>query len=72
MLAHVLEVGLFLVISAELGAIQLARGRAPCIEILLERLATVGATARSILDREVVDYNHQPLHAVRGSGLCSF
>ena len=52
---HVLEVGLFLIIGAELRAIQLARGRAPCIEMLLERLPTIGAT---ILDREAADHNH--------------
>jgi len=40
-----LEVGLFLVISAELRAIQLARARTPCIEMLFERLPTVSATA---------------------------
>jgi hypothetical protein len=55
---HVLEVGLFLVISAELRAIQLARGRAPCTEMLLERLPTVGAAAGSSLDRQVADHNH--------------
>jgi hypothetical protein len=55
---RVLEVGLFLIISAELRAIQLARGRAPCIEMLLERLPTVGATADSSLDRQVADHNH--------------
>jgi len=55
---HVLEVGLFLIIGAELRAIQLARGRAPCIEMLLERLPTVGATVGRILDREVADHNH--------------
>jgi hypothetical protein len=55
---HVLEVGLFLVISAELRAIQLARGRAPCTEILLERSPTVGAAAGSSLDRQVADHNH--------------
>ena len=71
MMAHVLEVGLFLVISAELRAVKLARGRAPCIEMLLQWLPTVGATARSILDREAVDYNHHP-HTVRGSGSAAF
>jgi hypothetical protein len=55
---HVLEVGLFLIIGAELRAIQLARGRAPCIEMLLERLPTVGATTERILDREPADHNH--------------
>ena len=55
---HVLKVGLFLIIGAELRAIQLARGRAPCIEIMLERLPTVGATTGRILDREAADHNH--------------
>ena len=54
----VLEVSPFLIISAELRAIQLARGRAPCIEILFERLPTVGATIGRILDGEAADHNH--------------
>src|SRR5208337_5228875 len=59
---HVLEGGLFLIISAELRAIQLARRRAPCMEIvllLLEGLPTVGATAGRALDREAADDTHQ-------------
>ena len=70
MMAHVLEVGLFLVISAEFRAVKLARGRAPCIEMLLKWLPTVGASTGRILDREAVDYNHH-LHRAR-QGICSF
>ena len=72
MMAHVLEVGLFLVISAELRAIQLARGRAPCVEMLCERLPTVGATAGRILDREAVDHNHHVSPRGARQRICSF
>jgi hypothetical protein len=65
---HVLEVGLFFVISAELRAIQLARGRAPCIEILLQPLPTVSATAGRGLDRQVANHNHHTSPRARSSG----
>ena|SRR6516164_11578636 len=68
---HVLEVGLFLIIGAELRAIQLARGRAPCIEILLERLPTVGATTGRILDREPADHNHDASPPCAKHWICS-
>jgi hypothetical protein len=59
---HVLEGSLFLIISAELRAKQLARRRAPRIEILfsilLEGLPTVGASAGKALDREAADETH--------------
>jgi hypothetical protein len=59
---HVLEGSLFLIISAELRAKQLARRRTPCIEILfsilLEGLPTVGASAGKVLDREAADETH--------------
>ena len=68
---HVLEVGLFLIIGAELRAIQLARGRAPCIEMLLERLPTVGATTGRILDREAADHNHHASPTCTKQWICS-
>ena len=72
---HVLEGSLFLIISAELRAKQLARRRAPCIEILfsilLEGLPTVDATVGSVLDGEAADETYHILSLGAEQRICS-